>query len=94
MAKKTKTSNRKPSAAARAATIARGRAKGAVAAVARRIPWTRDENDPIALLEENLEHHIQEEEQQMFPTARAVMSREELDGLGARIRKMKATRRR
>ena len=49
--KKTKTSTRKPSALAKAATVARGRAKGAVVAVAQRIPWTKDENDPIVLLE-------------------------------------------
>ena len=185
--KKTKTSPRKPSALAKAATIARGKAKGAVVAVAQRIPWAKDDNDPIVLLEadhrrfeallkqgaetteravktrtqllktlaaelvvheraeeqvlypalkphaeardlvlegyqehhvadlivkelkglsrdserwgaklkvlqENLEHHIQEEERQMFPTARAVFSREELDALGARMRKMKAKR--
>jgi hemerythrin-like domain-containing protein len=33
-----------------AASIARGAAKTAVAAIARRLPWAKDENDPIELL--------------------------------------------
>jgi hemerythrin-like domain-containing protein len=44
----------------------------------------------FAVLKENIEHHIQEEEGEMFRTARAVMSREELDELGARMRTRKA----
>ena len=44
----------------------------------------------FAVLKENIEHHIQEEEGEMFKTARAVMSREELDELGARMRTKKA----
>lgn len=42
------------------------------------------------VLKENIEHHIEEEEGQMFRTARGVMSREELQELGARMRAMKA----
>ena len=42
------------------------------------------------VLKENLEHHIQEEEGEMFRTARAVLSREELHSLGARMAAMKA----
>ena len=42
------------------------------------------------VLKENLEHHIQEEEGEMFRTARAVLSREELHTLGARMAAMKA----
>jgi iron-sulfur cluster repair protein YtfE (RIC family) len=42
------------------------------------------------VLKESLEHHIQEEEGQMFPTARAIFGREELQALGARMSKMKA----
>ena len=41
------------------------------------------------VLKENIEHHIEEEEHAMFPTARAIFSREELNDLGA---KMKALR--
>jgi hemerythrin-like domain-containing protein len=42
------------------------------------------------VLKENIEHHIEEEEGQMFRTARGVMSREELQELGVRMRAMKA----
>ena len=42
------------------------------------------------VLQESLEHHIKEEERNMFPNARRVLSREELQALGARMRAMKA----
>jgi hypothetical protein len=42
------------------------------------------------VLKESLEHHIQEEEGEMFRTARAVFSRRELQEMGARMAKMKA----
>jgi len=42
------------------------------------------------VLKENIEHHIEEEEGEMFKTARAVMSRDELEELGARMEAMKA----
>ena len=42
------------------------------------------------VLKESLEHHIKEEEGGMFPTARAVLSREELDDLGARMKALRA----
>ena len=42
------------------------------------------------VLKENIEHHIQEEEGPMFRTARGVMTREELQALGAKMAKMKA----
>lgn len=42
------------------------------------------------VLQENIEHHIQEEEGEMWRTARAVFSREELQQLGARMARMKA----
>jgi len=175
----------KPSRLAAAAALVRGAAAGAVVAVARRLPWAKDENDPIVLLEtdhrrfealfeqaektseragktrarvletlaaelnvhelleekilypalephaeardkvlegyqehhvadvvvkelrelatsdeswgakfkvlmENIEHHIKEEEREMFRTARAVLSREELDDLGARMKALRA----
>ena len=173
-----------PSRLAAAATLVRSAAAGAVAAVAQRLPWATDENDPIVLLEtdhrrfedllkqgdettergvkrraqllktltselnihelieekilypalkpheqardivlegyqehhvadliarelrtlakddetwgakfkvfkESVEHHIQEEESKMFRTARAVLSRDELLDLGARMRALK-----
>jgi hemerythrin-like domain-containing protein len=40
----------------------------------------------LKVLKENLEHHIQEEEGQMFPIARAVLEHEELSELGARMK--------
>ena len=42
------------------------------------------------VLQENLEHHIDEEEGPMFRTARGLFSREELQALGAKMMKMKA----
>lgn len=178
----------KPSALASAATTVRGAVAGAVAAVTKRLPWSSDDQDAIALLEtdhrrfedllkqgedtteravksrtelletlttelnlhemveekllypalqshpeardivlegyqehhvadvlvrelhevasndeqwaakfkvlkESLEHHIQEEEGEMFRKARGIFSRDELAALGARMAKMKATTR-
>jgi hypothetical protein len=42
------------------------------------------------VLQENIEHHITEEERKMFPIARGVLAREELLALGARMRALKA----
>ena len=42
------------------------------------------------VLKESLEHHIQEEEGEMFRKARGIFSREDLAALGARMMKMKA----
>ncbi|MEN3337477.1 MAG: hypothetical protein V7647_1153 [Acidobacteriota bacterium] len=42
------------------------------------------------VLKENIEHHIKEEEGEMFRTARGIFSREELQQLGAVMAKMKA----
>lgn len=42
------------------------------------------------VLRENIEHHIKEEEGEMFRTARAVLSRDDLQALGARMAAMKA----
>ena len=41
------------------------------------------------VLKENIEHHIKEEEGEMFRTARGVLSREELQQLGVRMARMK-----
>jgi len=41
------------------------------------------------VLKENIEHHIEEEEGPMFRTARGVMSREQLQELGAQMARMK-----
>ena len=182
--KRRKTTPR-PSRLSAAATLVRGAAAGAVAAIVRRLPWANDETDPIVLLEsdhrrfeallkqgeetteravkgraellqtltgaltvheaieerilypalkpheeateivlegyqehhladlvinelhqlagndekwgakfkvlkESLEHHIQEEEREMFRIARAVFAREELTDLGARMKSLKS----
>jgi hemerythrin-like domain-containing protein len=42
------------------------------------------------VLKENIEHHIQEEEGEMFRTARAVFSQDELQSMGAQMAAMKA----
>lgn len=42
------------------------------------------------VLKENVEHHISEEENRLFPAARGVLPKEELMALGARMRKLKA----
>jgi hypothetical protein len=42
------------------------------------------------VLKESIEHHIKEEEGEMFRTARGLFSRDELQQMGARMAKMKA----
>ena len=42
------------------------------------------------VFKENIEHHIKEEEGEMFKTARSVLGREQLQELGALMRAMKA----
>ena len=46
----------------------------------------------MAVLKEGIEHHIEEEEGDMFPKARDIFDREELDDLGARMEAMKRDR--
>ena len=42
------------------------------------------------VMKENIEHHIEEEEGEMFKTARSVFERDELEDLGARMETRKA----
>ncbi|MDP9322495.1 MAG: hemerythrin domain-containing protein [Acidobacteriota bacterium] len=42
------------------------------------------------VLKESIEHHIKEEEGEMFRTARGLFSREELQQMGARMARMRA----
>jgi Hemerythrin HHE cation binding domain len=174
-----------PSRLSSAVTLVRGAAAGAAVAIARRLPWARDEDDPIVLLEsdhrrfeallkqgeattergvksrthlletltaelnvhelieekilypalephaqareivlegyqehhvadlilkelhtlarddeqwgakfkvlkENIEHHLEEEEREMFRIARAVLSRDDLNDLGMRMKSLKS----
>ena len=41
------------------------------------------------VLKENVEHHLEEEEKDMFPKARKVLSEEQLEQLGARMEAVK-----
>ena len=41
------------------------------------------------MLKENVEHHVEEEEGEMFKEARKVLSQEEIDELGARLEEAK-----
>ena len=52
----------------------------------------KDERDDakFTVLMENVAHHIEEEENVMFPAARRVLSADELQQLGARMRTLKA----
>ena len=45
------------------------------------------------VLQESIEHHIQEEERQMFPLARGVLDAEAIHALGLRMRKLRARHR-
>jgi hemerythrin superfamily protein len=43
----------------------------------------------FTVLKENVEHHVEEEEGEMFPKARKVLSKEEQETLGARLEEAK-----
>lgn len=43
----------------------------------------------LKVLQENVEHHVEEEENEMFQKARQVLSEDEIDRLGARMEEMK-----
>jgi hemerythrin-like domain-containing protein len=45
------------------------------------------------VLKENIEHHIEEEEREMFRAARGVLSREELDAIGTRMKALRKEQR-
>ena len=45
------------------------------------------------VLKENIEHHIKEEEREMFRAARGMLSREELDEIGARMKALRKAQR-
>jgi hemerythrin-like domain-containing protein len=45
----------------------------------------------FTVMKENLEHHIEEEEGEMFPTARKVFDRAELEDLGERMAARRTT---
>lgn len=43
----------------------------------------------LTVLKENVEHHVEEEEGEMFKSAREVLSREEIEELGTRLEEAK-----
>ena len=43
----------------------------------------------LKVLKENVEHHVEEEEQEMFQKAREVLSEDEINQLGAQLEQMK-----
>lgn len=45
----------------------------------------------FSVMKENIEHHIEEEEGEMFKTARQVFSKQELEELGNRMEQRKAS---
>ena len=42
-------------------------------------------SDMIVELKENVEHHVEEEESEMFPKARTVLSAEQITDIGAKL---------
>jgi len=44
----------------------------------------------LKVLKENIEHHIEEEEGEMFKTARSILSDEQLEALGSQMQELKA----
>ena len=45
----------------------------------------------LKVLKENVEHHVEEEEEEMFKTARQVLSEEQIEELGTRMEREKKT---
>jgi hemerythrin-like domain-containing protein len=52
-------------------------------------PAEDDWTDTLAELKDAVEHHVEEEENEMFPQAREVLGQQQLDDLGARMQQMK-----
>lgn len=53
-------------------------------------PGTREFSGRVKVVKELLEHHIEEEEQEMFPQARKLLGNAKLEELGAQMEAMKA----
>jgi hemerythrin-like domain-containing protein len=70
----------KPSRLAAAVTLVRGAAKGAFAAIARQLPWSTAENDPVVLLETDHRRFEQLLKLGEETTERAVKRRSQLLG--------------
>jgi hemerythrin-like domain-containing protein len=55
-----------------------------------KMPKDREEwGAKLKVLQENVEHHVEEEETDMFPRARKILSDEEVEALGERLEKAK-----
>jgi hemerythrin-like domain-containing protein len=77
-AKKAKRPTRKPSRVAKAAVLVFGAATNAAATVAQGLPWTKDENDPILLLETDHRRFEELLKRGEDTTTRAVKARKEV----------------
>lgn len=53
-------------------------------------PGTREFSGRVKVVKELLEHHIEEEESEMFPQANKLLGKAKLDELGAQMEEMKA----
>lgn len=53
-------------------------------------PGTPEFSGRVKVVKELLEHHIEEEEQEMFPEARKLLGKAELEELGAQMESLKA----
>jgi hemerythrin-like domain-containing protein len=53
-------------------------------------PSTPEFSGRVKVVKELLEHHIEEEEQEMFPEARKLLGKAELEELGAQMESLKA----
>ncbi|MNR18516.1 DNA nickase [compost metagenome] len=54
-------------------------------------PGTPEFAGRVKVVKELLEHHIEEEETEMFPQAKKLLGKAKLDGLGEQMEAMKAT---
>lgn len=53
-------------------------------------PGTREFSGRVKVVKELLEHHIEEEESEMFPQAKKLLGKDKLEELGAQMEAMKA----